>query len=73
MGKEMNSIAYFSAQMGFLLQAEFADFRRVEETDDDVDTFHSPPRDLVFEPIASAWAGHDCQTPRFPCLDPMNL
>ena len=62
----------YLAKMGFPLQAEFADLLRLEEANDDVDTFHSPARDLIVEPIASAWAGHDCQAPRCRRLDPMN-
>jgi hypothetical protein len=62
-----------ATEMGFPLQAEFVDLFRFEEADDDVDTFQSPAGNLVVEPIAGAWAGHDCQTPRSRRLDPMNF
>jgi len=47
------------AKTGFPVKAEFLDLPGFEKAHDDANSFVSPTRDLVIEPIARAWARHD--------------
>jgi hypothetical protein len=49
------------APRGFLAQVEVGDFVRREEGDDSIKASLLPCLDLVFKPIAPAWARHNGQ------------
>jgi hypothetical protein len=61
------------AKAGFPVKAEFFDLPGFEKAHDDADSFRSPTRDLVVEPIARARARHDRQASASGQINPMNF